>query len=220
MSESGSEATLEAELSVHEDPSRHGRRKRRKKKPIRPGAGSLIPECRIMALTSLPLSLVVEEDTHNHYVAAGCSDGVIRSGIHSSTHSGDNFSIILLFRQYIYNEEVHSFNSLEGLQFHNRCVLTLSHITVSSPTRHTQTGDLAPLCLLSAATDGRVAVWNVNPLPSLLCEATSSVSESGVGNGSTEFSGERPSAHPLAVCQAHQSGINDIAITQGKDSNS
>ena len=93
VSESGSEATLEAELSVHEDPSRYSRRKRRKK-PVRPGAESLIPECRIMALTSLPLSLVVEEDTHNHYVAAGCSDGVIRSGIHSSTHSGDNFSVI------------------------------------------------------------------------------------------------------------------------------
>lgn len=69
--------TLEAELYIHEDPG-SSRRKMRKKKPKGPGAESLLPECRIMALTSLPLCQVVDRDTDRHYVAAGCSDGIIR----------------------------------------------------------------------------------------------------------------------------------------------
>lgn len=68
------EVTLEAELSIHHDPSKPARRR---KKPS-PAADSLLPECRVMALVSFPLSEVTEKDTPEHYMAAGCSDGVIR----------------------------------------------------------------------------------------------------------------------------------------------
>ena len=65
---------MEAELSIHHD---HSKPARRKKKPS-PGADSLLPECRVMTLVSFPLSEVTEENTPEHYVAAGCSDGAIR----------------------------------------------------------------------------------------------------------------------------------------------
>lgn len=86
---SGVQYTLEAELYIHEVTG-SSRRKMRKKKPKGPGAESLLPECRIMALTSLPLCQVVDRDTDRHYVAAGCSDGIIRCA----------YNIIMLSRPY------------------------------------------------------------------------------------------------------------------------
>ena len=71
----GPEVILEAEMSIHDDPDV---RRRGRKKPKGPGAQSLLPECRIMALTSLPLAQVLDEDLGRHYVAVGCSDGIIR----------------------------------------------------------------------------------------------------------------------------------------------
>lgn len=66
--------TLEAEFSIHQDRSK----KKKRKQPKRPGAETLFPECRIMTLTSLPLSRIIDEDIGRHYVAAGCSDGIVR----------------------------------------------------------------------------------------------------------------------------------------------
>ena len=85
----GSDVVLEAELSIHDvdDPNGGGCRKkaRRRRRGKGPGAESLLPECRIMALTSLPLPRAVEDGaTDGHYVAAGCSDGVIRYVLASS----------------------------------------------------------------------------------------------------------------------------------------
>ena len=77
-SDEGPEVTLEAEMSIHDDPDVRRRGKIRRKKPKGPGAKSLLPECRIMALTSLPLAQVLDEDLGRHYVAVGCSDGIIR----------------------------------------------------------------------------------------------------------------------------------------------
>ena len=71
--------TLEAELSIHDEPAVDGRVKIKRKKKLKgPGAESLLPECRIMALTSLPLTQVLNLDSGSHYVAVGCSDGIIR----------------------------------------------------------------------------------------------------------------------------------------------
>jgi WD40 repeat protein len=73
------EVHLEAELSIHDDMDSHQRRKgKRRRRGRGPGAESLVPESRIMALTSLPLSPVVDGAPGRHYVAAGCSDGIIR----------------------------------------------------------------------------------------------------------------------------------------------
>jgi hypothetical protein len=55
----GPEVVLEAELSIHEGPgSNSGGSKKRRRRRKGPGAESLLPECRIMALASLPLSEV------------------------------------------------------------------------------------------------------------------------------------------------------------------
>ena len=113
------------------------------------------------------------------------------------------YQALLLLRQYIYNEETHSFSPQENLQFHNRCILTLNHIVFTSELSTCQR--VRTLCVLSAATDGNVVVWNVSK--ALLVPNASGVEDCrGEVNGSTR---------PLAVCQAHQSGINDIAIQQG-----
>ena len=82
--EDGTQVALEAELWIHDDPGRHGSsqrgRQRRRRRGKGLGAESLLPECRIMALTSLPLpGQTGVSSTAQHYVAAGCSDGVIRS---------------------------------------------------------------------------------------------------------------------------------------------
>ena len=73
------EVHLEAELSIHDDMDSHQKRKgKRRRRGRGPGAESLVPESRIMALTSLLLSPVVDGAPGWHYVAAGCSDGIIR----------------------------------------------------------------------------------------------------------------------------------------------
>ena len=56
------------------------------------------------------------------------------------------------------------------------------------------------MCLLSAATDGQVAAWT--PLVAV-----------GEGNESAE---DEEKVRPVAVCQVHQSGINDMSIQQGE----
>ena len=66
--------------------------------------------------------------------------------------------------------------------------------------------------MLSAATDGRVAVWNIRRAW-LVDNRLRSV---GTGESGVRFEGELNGlTQPLAVCQAHQSGINDLAIQQG-----
>ena len=66
--------------------------------------------------------------------------------------------------------------------------------------------------MLSAATDGRVAVWDMSK--ALLAPNTC---EKGDGSGveTAEHCTGDGSTQPLVVCQAHQSGINDIAIQKG-----
>lgn len=68
--------------------------------------------------------------------------------------------------------------------------------------------------MLSAATDGRVAVWSI-ATELLVPNDASTSSGARMEDVSTEDSVGL--AQPLAVCQAHQSGINDMAIQQGSD---
>ena len=71
--------TLEAELFLHDDPSRL-----RKHRAKLSGVAELSPECRVMSLSSFPLTHCVSGDRDAlslvgyHYVAAGCSDALIR----------------------------------------------------------------------------------------------------------------------------------------------
>lgn len=74
------DVTLKAELFLHNSSSRPRKRKRKRK----PDEREAPPECRVMSLTSFPLSKLYMSserqsfiDSH-HYVGAGCSDGMIR----------------------------------------------------------------------------------------------------------------------------------------------
>lgn len=84
------QVSLNAELFLHEDVNARRKQKQRAKfKPLNP---EVLPECRIMSLTSFPLSVVSPTSTGMlslrgdqiatpkglHYVAAGCSDAIIR----------------------------------------------------------------------------------------------------------------------------------------------
>ena len=62
------------------------------------------------------------------------------------------------------------------------------------------------LCLFSAATDGRVAAWT----PLLAVRGGGQRCSGSSTNGAESEKVENP-PQPLAVCQAHQSGINDSA---------
>lgn len=73
------DTTLEAELFLHDGPSRLRRRRAKFS-----SAAELPPECRVMSLSSFPLTCCVadDRDAHSlvgyHYVAAGCSDALVR----------------------------------------------------------------------------------------------------------------------------------------------
>lgn len=117
-------------------------------------------------------------------------------------------AMVVFYRHYIYNEETHNFSSLGKLEFHSRCLLKLNHIIFNSDVflRSDRT-----LCVLSAATDGRVVLWSI-PTELLVSDATG-----GARMTRSDTVGSGDLAQPLAVCQAHQSGVNDIAIQQGSD---
>jgi hypothetical protein len=73
------DTTLEAELFLHDNSSRLKRRKAKFS-----SAAELPPECRVMSLSSFPLTSCVagDRDANSlvgyHYVAVGCSDALIR----------------------------------------------------------------------------------------------------------------------------------------------
>ena len=69
------DVSLQSELYIHNNTTRPIRHKQRKRL-----ASSPTPECRITCLSSLSLSEVYgcDRGTVSHYVAAGCSDGIIR----------------------------------------------------------------------------------------------------------------------------------------------
>ncbi len=80
ISEADEALHFETEISIHEDLNVRAKRKRRAKfKPLDP---DVTPECRIMSLTSFCLHELHSSPSLHHqerfYVAAGCSDALIR----------------------------------------------------------------------------------------------------------------------------------------------
>lgn len=77
------EVCLDAGLYLCDDAQIRRRKKRSKFKPL---GSEVLPECRVMALTSFPVHEVYSCSSlpnlgHTyHYVAAGCSDALIRYG--------------------------------------------------------------------------------------------------------------------------------------------
>ena len=119
-------------------------------------------------------------------------------------------SAINLTRHYIYYEDAKNFVSLGDLQYHNRCILTVNYLVFPSLAEAADMKESQTLCLFSAATDGRVAVWT----PLLAVGGGGQSCSGSSANGAESEKVENP-PQPLAVCQAHQSGINDISIQQG-----
>ncbi len=79
------EASLAAELFLNETFDSKMTRRKRQRSKFEPRDSSVPPECRIMSLTSFPLSEVFPApqdgqcNLHGcHYVALGCSDAIIR----------------------------------------------------------------------------------------------------------------------------------------------
>ncbi len=71
------EVCLEAGMFLNEDVTV----KKKKRAKFKPLSSDVLPECRVMALTSFPLSVVYSAGLQLqklHYVATGCSDALIR----------------------------------------------------------------------------------------------------------------------------------------------
>ena len=145
----------------------------------------------------------------------------------------------MTFRQYIYREEDQEFSDLQPPLSHTRCVTVVEHFiyrTCSSPKEGgRQARPSAFLC--SSATDGKVAVWSldscinewVQSMTALTVPAATNVPEEDTTTvrtlqedylltAKTSLTGASLSTDtgcnsPTAVFQAHQSGINDIAIS-------
>ncbi len=52
----------------------------KRKVKFEPRGTDVAPECRVMSLASFPLAEVLPgcDSDHSHYVAAGCSDAIVR----------------------------------------------------------------------------------------------------------------------------------------------
>ena len=138
-----------------------------------------------------------------------------------------------LCRQFIFDEEGGVFQPRPSLEYHDHCVLCVKCYTLSHP--HTPTPlppphnltpqpsphnptplprphtssplprphTPTPLSLLfSAATDGCVAVWSL----------TTQLEQWGVVVGGGQRS-DPLTQQPVLVFKAHQSGVNDIAVS-------
>ena len=128
-----------------------------------------------------------------------------------------------LHRQYIYQEEDQQFHELQPPLSHTRCVTVVEHFihqTSSSILKDEQATSLA--FLLSSATDGKVTVWSLEPYITDWIQFMTAVSnvpqddctasEKHLATAETSLVAS-PSDSPVVVFQAHQSGINDIAIS-------
>ena len=134
------------------------------------------------------------------------------------------FSLFCDFhRQYIYQEEGQQFHELQPPLSHTRCVTVVEHFihqTSSSILKDEQATSLA--FLLSSTTDGRVTVWSLEPYIAGWVQFMTAVSQDDCTASEKHLATHlataetslvaSPSDSPVVVFQAHQSGINDIAI--------
>ena len=83
------------------------------------------------------------------------------------------------------------------LAFHSHCILSVSHLAICSERGRHKWMVIA----FTAATDGQIALWDCQDLFS--CHTDSSDVEKPVHGHQ----------NPILVYRAHQSGVNDIAIS-------
>ena len=107
-------------------------------------------------------------------------------------------------RQYIYIERERRFTQLPSLSFHNKCILCVSHFL--SRTDWLPTAQQAFLC--STATDGKVAIWNLDKIVCQWMVQHLSSTTCDLQGGLDEVTAN---IEPSCVFEAHQSGINAIS---------
>ncbi|KAM8862627.1 tRNA (34-2'-O)-methyltransferase regulator WDR6 [Spinachia spinachia] len=115
--------------------------------------------------------VAVDEKTDGCLLAVGCSDGAVRL-----------FSV---------SEVKHQIDLLWETFYHQRCVLSVAACSLQD--RKCNKYKL----LFSAATDGKIAVWDLTDASSLWTVASSR---------------SQTAAIPCFTIQAHQSGVNSLAI--------
>jgi hypothetical protein len=127
-------------------------------------------------------------------VIAGCSDGVIRI--------------------YIYDEINKCFELLDTITYHSsHCVLVVQHFLLPHPTPN-DGGILTSTVLVSAATDGCIAFWNLSTLlTNWLTIKTPTDVDDKCSHGVTLHE------HLLMLSiSVHQSGVNDVSVIVLNDS--
>ena len=144
------------------------------------------------------------------------------------------------FRQYIYSEEGREFSELRPPLSHTRCVTVVEHFIHQLTCSNPEEGDRparSSAFLCSSATDGKVAVWCLDSCIAEWVHSVTALTGSAATNASQEDSATVRASQeehfltaktnlagaslstgtgctsPTAVFQAHQSGINDIAIS-------
>ncbi|KAK7109625.1 tRNA (34-2'-O)-methyltransferase regulator WDR6-like [Littorina saxatilis] len=141
-------------------------RHKRHHKPWKTRFLKLDPETRIMSLAAVAAQqLHPGLSSSLHLLAAAGSDGVLRL--------------------FLFDESRHHFTLLCQSSHHNGCILKVFiHLHPSMPPPSTSQGPLGCLPLLfSAATDGQIAVWNLQPVVQWLLpdtgHAKTSLSDAG-----------------------------------------
>lgn len=104
----------------------------------------------------------------------------------------------------MYTERERQFTQLPSLTFHNKCILCVSHFL--SRTAWLPTAQQAFLC--SAATDGRVAIWNLDKIVCQWMVQRLSAPKCDLQSGLDRVTAN---IEPSCVFEAHQSGINAIS---------
>ncbi|XP_032892892.1 WD repeat-containing protein 6 [Amblyraja radiata] len=137
------------------------------------------PETRYMSIVVVDGGMDSEGNPHSswHYLAAACSDGAVRLFIIDESEK----KILLLAESF----------------YHQRCVLKLQTFT------HQPASGSQVVFLCSAATDGRIALWNI-----------SGIIETAKGADIRQERTRQPLelGTPCLVFVAHQCGVNGLDV--------
>lgn len=99
----------------------------------------------------------------------------------------------------MFDESQRTFDPVSQTNFHNHCLLKVGHFVI-------ETANGRKAYMYSVATDGVVAVWDAESLVSTWVQEYDENDESAVNEDKCNFD------EPVFSLQAHQSGINSVAI--------
>ncbi|CAB4402633.1 unnamed protein product [Rhizophagus irregularis] len=103
-----------------------------------------------------------------------------------------------VLRVWLFDEKKRNFFLIGDAKFHTRCILQVRHLVISAG-ENSKDG----IILFTSATDGRIAIWDVSrPIYSYL----------DLYDKSNEAINSLDLGEPVYYYQAHQSGINCLAI--------